>query len=215
MNIKEDIEKVFRCNSCNLVPVINYYLYGESDSDSASKISIKCRNNHYEKDINLENFLKSYLKGENNKNKDYICQKHNKKIEKICKKCELNLCLDCIHKCVDIINIKEYSLSEKEKNDIKENFNKFEPFFNKLKNTISVYYKDKFENYYDINEKLLKFAEIIFCTYLKYEKENNFSFEIIRNCRFCLKFKYKQLSLENDSTNVIRSCQLPENIIFF
>ena len=218
MSIKEDIQKVFRCDSCNLVPVINYNLNVEPDSDSDSeyeqKISIKCRNNHSNNDIDFEDFLKSYLKEENEKNKDSICQQHNKKIEKICKKCELNLCLECIHNCDGIIDIKEYSLSEKEKNDIKENFNKFEPFFNTLKKTISFYCNDKFENYYNINKKLLKFADIIFSTYLKYEKENNLSFEIIRNCRFCLKFKYKQLSLENDSANVIRSYELPETIKF-
>ena len=44
---------------------------------------------------------------------------------------------------------------------------------------------------------------------------NNLSFEIIRNCKYCLKFKYKELSLENDSTNVIRAHKLPlENKLF-
>ena len=63
--------------------------------------------------------------------------------------------------------------------------------------------------------KLLNFAEIIFSTYLKNNEINNLSFEIIRNCKYCLKFKYKELSLANDSTNVIISHQIPLEIELF
>ena len=45
MSLKDDIEKVFRCKECNLVPLINYYL-GESDDTIEQEVSIKCRNNH-------------------------------------------------------------------------------------------------------------------------------------------------------------------------
>ena len=33
------------------------------------------------------------------------------------------------------------------------------------------------------NKKLLKFAQIIFSTYIKNKEINNLSFEIIRNCK--------------------------------
>ena len=124
----------------------------------------------------------------------------------------LNLCNECSHDCTEIISIDKYILSEKEKDDIKENFEKFNPFFDKLKGLIG---EKACKSFYDINKKLLSFAEIIFSTYLKYEKNNNLSYEIIRNCRYCLKFKYKELSLENDSTNVIRSQVLPMEIEIF
>ena len=41
------------------------------------------------------------------------------------------------------------------------------------------------------------------------------SFEIIRNCKYCLKFKYKELSLINDSTNVIRAQRIPLEVEIF
>ena len=197
MSINDNIQKVFRCEECNLVPLINYYLAEDEDSIE-QKINIKCRNNHSIEDIDFEEFLDSYISDEKKENADSKCQKHNKKIEKICEKCELNLCNECSHDCTEVISIGKFVLSEKEKDDIKENFEKFNPFFDKLRGLIG---EKACKSFYDINKKLLSFAEIIFSTYLKYEKNNNLSYEIIRNCRYCLKFKYKELSLENDSTN--------------
>ena len=216
MSFNEKIEKVFRCKECNLVPIINYYLdNSEEEEDSLEqKISIKCRNNHSFEDIDLDVFLEDYIEKEKKENIDSICQLHDKKIEKICKKCELNLCNECQHKCEEIVNIKDYYLSEKEKDEIKENCKKFGPFFDDLKKKVNPD-GEKYKFFYNNNKRLLSFAEIIFSTYLKYEKNDNLSFEIIKNCRFCLKFKYKKLSLENDSTNVIRSYELPKEIEIF
>lgn len=213
MEINEDIKKVFRCEECNLIPLINYYFEIEDD-ECQQKINIKCRNNHSFKDIKLEEFLDSYIK-EEDKNKDSICQEHNKKIEKICKKCELNLCSECKHDCDEVMSLKDFSLSEKEKDNIKDNFNKFNPFFEELKNKINNGSKDDYLIFSDNCKKLLSFGTIIFSTYLKYEKENNLCYEIIRNCKMCLKFKYKKLSLENDSTNVLRSNPIPKEIELF
>ena len=212
MSLKDDIEKVFRCKECNLVPLINYYL-GESDDTIEQEVSIKCRNNHSEEDIDFEEFLESYISEEKEKNIDSICEKHNEKIIKICEKCDLNLCNKCSHDCKEVIDISKFALSQKEKDDIKENFEKFNPFFEKLKKLIRS--DTAYQYFYDKNKKLLSFAEIIYSTYLKYEKDNKLSYEIIRNCRYCLKFKYKELSLENDSTNVIRSQVLPMEVELF
>ena len=211
MSINDNIKKVFRCKECNLVPLINYYLTGDKDS-IVQKINIDCGNNRSIKDIDFEEFLDSYISEEKEENIDSKCQKHNKKIEKICEKCELNLCNECSHECTEVISIDKFALSEKEKDDIKENFEKFNHFFDKLKGLIG---ERTYKSFYNINKRLLSFAEIIFSTYLKYEKNNNLSYEIIHNCRYCLKFKYKELSLENDSTNVIRSQVLPMEVEFF
>ena len=214
MSLKDNIQKVFRCQECNLIPLINYYLADSNDAIE-QKVSIKCRNNHSEEDIDFEDFLKSYVAEEKEKGKniDSICEQHNEKIVKICEKCDLNICNKCSHDCKEVIDISKYALTQKEKDDIKENFEKFNPFFKKLKETIR---SDKTYNYfYNKNKELLSFAEIIFSTYLKYEKDNNLSYEIIRNCRYCLKFKYKELSLENDSTNVIRSQTIPIQVELF
>jgi len=201
--INEEIKKVFRCPECSLVPLINYYLKESEDSDELyeQKINIVCRNNHSKEDIDLDEFLESYIKEENKKN-DSLCIKHNKKIERICEKCNLNLCEECIHECEKILDIKEFVLTQKEKDDIKENLKKFDSFFKNLENLTRNC--DNYKLFYEKNKKLLNFAEIIFTTYLKNKEDNNLSFEIIRNCKYCLKFKCKELSLEDDSTNVIR-----------
>ena len=52
-------------------------------------------------------------------------------------------------------------------------------------------------------------------TYLKNKEDNNLSFEIIRKCKYWIKFKYKELSLENDSTNIIRAQKIPLEIELF
>jgi len=210
----EEIKKVFRCPECNLVPLINYYLKESEDHDELyeQKINIVCRNNHSKEDIDFDEFLESYIKEDNQKN-DSLCIKHNKKIEKICEKCNLNLCEECTHECEKIIDIKEYALTQKEKDDIKENIKKFEPFFKNLENLTRN--SNTYQLFYEKNKKLLNFAEIIFSTYLKNKEDNNLSYEIIRNCKYCLKFKYKELSLENDSTNVIRAQKLPLQIELF
>ena len=215
----DEITKVFICPKCNLIPLINYYLKESEDSDELyeQKINIVCRNNHSEEDIDFDDFLESYIKEENNKKennkKDSLCIKHNKKIQKICEKCNLNLCEECTHECEKIIDIKEYALTQKEKNEIKENLKKFEPFFKRLEGLTQN--SNNYKLFYEKNKKLLNFAEIIFSTYLKNKEDNNLSFEIIRNCKYCLKFKYKELSLENDSTNVIRAQKLPLQIELF
>ena len=204
----DEIKKVFRCPECNLVPLINYYLKESEYRDELyeQKINIVCRNNHSEEDIDLDDFLESYIEEENeNKKNDSLCIKHNKKIEKVCEKCNLNLCEECTHECEKIIDIKEFALTQKEKDDIKENLKKFDPFFKSLENLAGN--NDNYKLFYEKNKKLLNFAEIIFSTYLKNKEDNNLSYEIIRNCKYCLKFKYKKLSLENDSTNVIRAQQ--------
>ena len=214
---KDEIKKVFRCPKCNLVPLVNYYLKESEDNDEAyvQKISIVCRNNHSEEDIDLDDFLESYIKEvkEENKKNDSLCITHNKKIKKICEKCNLNLCEECSHKCEKIIDIEEFALTEKEKNEIKENLKKFDPFFKHLEGLTRNC--NEYQSFYETNKKLLNFAEIIFSTYLKNKEDNNLSFEIIRNCKYCLKFKYKELSLENDSTNVIRAQKLPLEIELF
>ena len=210
----DEIKKVFRCPNCNLVPLINYYLKESEDNDELyeQKINIVCRNNHSEEDVDLDEFLESYIKEENTKN-DSLCISHNKKIEKICEKCNLNLCEECAHECEKIIDIKEFALTQKEKDDIKENLKKFDPFFKNLENLTKN--DENYRLFYEKNKKLLNFAEIIFSTYLKNKEDNNLSFEIIRNCKYCLKFKYKELSLENDSTNVIRAQKIPLEIELF
>ena len=213
----DEIKKVFRCPKCNLVPIINYYLKESEDGGELykQKINIICRNNHSEEDIDFDDFLESYTKEvkEENKKSDSLCITHNKKIQKICEKCNLNLCEDCAHECEKIIDIKEFALTEKEKIEIKENLKKFDPFFKNLEKLIGN--GRGYQSFYEKNKKLLNFAEIIFSTYLKNKEDNNLSFEIIRNSKYCLKFKYKELSLENDSTNVIRAQKLPPQIELF
>jgi len=210
----DEIKKVFRCPKCSLVPLINYYLKESKDFDKLydPKIDIICRNNHSEQDIDFDEFLESYIKEENTKN-DSLCIKHNKKIENICEKCNLNLCEECTHECEKIIDIKEFALTQKEKDDIKENLKKFEPLFKNLENLTRNC--DTYQLFYEKNKKLLNFAEIIFSTYLKNKEDNNLSFEIIRNCKYCLKFKYEELSLENDSINIIGVKELPFQIELF
>ena len=196
MDSIDETKKVFRCPKCNLVPLIDYYLENSEKNNDfyEQKIKIICRNNHSQENIDFDDFLESYSKEENKDNIDSLCVKHNKKIEKICEKCKLNLCFECSHNCKKILQIKELYLTEKEKNNIKENLNKFNPFFENLKKI--AYYCDNYIYFYEKNKKLLNFAEIIFSIYLKYEKYNCLSFEIIENCRACLRFKYNQLSLE-------------------
>ena len=188
----DEIKKVFRCPECNLVPLINYYLKEIEDDEEIceQKINIICRNNHSIEDIDLDEFLESYIT-EEKKNIDSLCIKHHKKIEKICEKCNLNLCKECKHECLKIIDIIEYALTQKEKEYIKENIKKFDSFFKNLENLTKN--NNKYKIFYEKNKKLLKFAEIIFSTYLKNNEINNLSFEIIRNCKYCLKFKYKEL----------------------
>ena len=213
----DEIKKVFRCPNCNLVPLINYYLKEPEDSNEVyeQKINIICRNNHSEENIDLDEFLESYIKEvkEENKKNDSLCITHNKKIKKICEKCNLNLCEECTHECEKIIDIEEYALTQKEINEIKENLKKFDPFFKHLEGLTQN--SNNYKSFYKTNKKLLNFAEIIFSTYLKNKEDNNLSFEIIRNCKYCLKFKYKELSLENDSTNVIRAQKLPLQVELF
>ena len=136
----DEIKKVFRCPECNLVPLINYYLKESEDSKEIykQKINIICRNKHSRENIDLDEFLESYIK-EENKKKDSFCSKHNKKIEKVCEKCNLNLCKECNHECEKIKDIIEYALSQKEIDDIKENLTKFNPFFKNLENLTKNY----------------------------------------------------------------------------
>ena len=110
----DEIKKVFRCPECNLVPLINYYLKKSEDREEIleQKINIICRNNHSRENIDLDEFLESYITEENKKN-DSLCIKHNKKIEKICEKCNLNLCKECKHECDKIMDIIEYALTQK------------------------------------------------------------------------------------------------------
>ena len=211
----DEIKKIFRCPKCNLIPLINYYLKKSENELYEQKINIICRRNHSEEDIDIDDFLEYYIKEfkEENKKNDSLCIKHNKKIKKICEKCSLNLCEECTHECEKIIDIEEYALTEKEKNEIKENLKKFGPFFKHLENLIGN--GESYKSFYEKNKKLLNFAEIIFSTYLKNKEDNNLSFEIIRNSKYCLKFNYKELSLENDSTDAIREQKLPLKIKLF
>ena len=146
----DEIKKVFRCPECNLVPIINYYLKESEKEDSEEiyeqKINIICRNNHSRNNIDLDEFLESYIFEENKKN-DSICIKHNKKIEKICEKCNLNLFEECKHECDNIIDIIQYVLTKKEKEYIKENIKKFHTFFKKIKNIIKN--NDKYQLFYE------------------------------------------------------------------
>ena len=70
-----EIKKAFRCPECNLVPLINYYLKESEEDDEEiceQKINIICRNNHSIENINLDEFLESYIKEENKKNDYYV-----------------------------------------------------------------------------------------------------------------------------------------------
>ena len=84
-----EIKKFFRCPECNLVSLINYYLKESEEEICEQKINIICRNNHSKENIDLDEFLETYVT-EENKKIDSLCIKHNKKIEKICEKCNLN-----------------------------------------------------------------------------------------------------------------------------
>ena len=68
----DEIKKVFRCPECNLVPLINYYLKESEEEICEQKINIICRNNHSIENIDLDEFLESYIKEENKKNDYYV-----------------------------------------------------------------------------------------------------------------------------------------------
>ena len=82
-------------SSFNKLLFKNYYLKESEYEDELyeQKINIICRNNHSEEDIDLYDFLESYINEvkEENKKNDSLCIKHNKKIKKICEKCKKNV----------------------------------------------------------------------------------------------------------------------------
>ena len=123
------------------------------------------------------------------------------KIEKICKKCKINLCSKCQHNCKEIINIKEFQLSKDEINEFKKIFKFLNDIFEKAeKNNINSQIESS--KTYQINKDLYIFAKIIFSTYLEKAKKKKLCYEIIQNCKQCLRFNDKEILLNKKKEKI-------------
>ena len=203
-NKLEKKKGIIRCHECSLIPLINFYV-----SDNGFNLILKCRNNHeYEKD--LSEYLEQNLSNEFKNKNDNICPLHNNKIILICKECKKNLYEKCESSHCKTESINDFSLNKKEKEDINNNIQKYEPFIKKLRKKIKVAIgyadepyieslKSDIEYFIKRNDLLYELSKIIYNTYL--ENENNLSYEIIQNCRKCLNFNYEDLNIEGYSSS--------------
>ena len=190
---------IIRCQKCNLIPSINFYL-----STNDITLLLSCRNNHdFEED--LFKYLDNNLSSLKNNNEDSKCLLHNEKISLICLKCKKNFCKKCSVKDCETILIDNYALTKNEKENIENNIIKFEPFIEKVKkvidNGVGTYGQERdflesdIEEFLKINNYLIKLAKIIYFTFI--HNENNLSYEIIQNCKNNLNFNYNELLLDN------------------
>ena len=190
---------IIRCQKCNLIPSINFYL-----STNDITLLLSCRNNHdFEED--LFKYLDNNLSSLKNNNEDSKCLLHNEKISLICLKCKKNFCKKCSVKDCETIIIDNYALTKNEKENIENNIIKFEPFIEKVKkvidNGVGTYGQERdflesdIEEFLKINNYLIKLAKIIYFTFI--HNENNLSYEIIQNCKNNLNFNYNELLLDN------------------
>jgi len=193
----------FSSMSCEYVPLINFFVLNFEQKDYYY-INLKCRNKHSfnilldkfkiyvdelkekinknkqkdNKNINIDDFMYNTIK-EDKIYDDTKCEKHKKIIEKICKKCQINLCNECQHACDGIINIKDYLLKQEEKTELENILNFLDKIFSQ-------------SNFFNQNEDLYFLVSLIINRYLK----NEFSYEIIQNCKNCLNFNYKEELIE-------------------
>ena len=192
-------QDIIRCQKCNLIPSINFYL-----STNDITLLLSCRNNHdFEED--LFKYLDNNLSSLKNNNEDSKCLLHNEKISLICLKCKKNFCKKCSVKDCETILIDNYALTKNEKENIENNIIKFEPFIEKVKkvidNGVGTYGQERdflesdIEEFLKINNYLIKLAKIIYFTFI--HNENNLSYEIIQNCKNNLNFNYNELLLDN------------------
>ena len=192
-------QDIIRCQKCNLIPSINFYL-----STNDITLLLSCRNNHdFEED--LFKYLDNNLSSLKNNNEDSKCLLHNEKISLICLKCKKNFCKKCSVKDCETILIDNYALTKNEKENIENNIIKFEPFIEKVKkvidNGVGTYGQERdflesdIEEFLKINNYLIKLAKIIYFTFT--HNENNLSYEIIQNCKNNLNFNYNELLLDN------------------
>ena len=75
-------QDIIRCQKCNLIPLINFYL-----STYDIKLLFKCRNNH-EIEEDLYEYIDNKLSSLKINQEDSICLLHNVKISLICNKCK-------------------------------------------------------------------------------------------------------------------------------
>ena len=196
-------QDIIRCQKCNLIPLINFYL-----STYDIKLLFKCRNNH-EIEEDLYEYIDNKLSSLKINQEDSICLLHNEKISLICNKCKKNFCKKCSFKDCETISIDNYSITKNEKEIIENNIVKYEPFIEKVNNTIDegvgTYVQDRdflksyIEEFLKINNYLIKFAKIIYFAYIHNEK--CLSYEIIQNCKNNLNFNYNDLLLDGYTRN--------------
>ena len=156
-------QDIIRCQKCNLIPLINFYL-----SIHDIKLLIKCRNNH-EIEEDLYEYIDDKLSSLKINQEDSICLLHNEKISLLCNKCKKNFCKKCSFKVCETISIDNYSLTKKEKEIIENNIIKYKPFIEKVNKTIDEgvgtygqerdFLKSDIEEFIIINNYLIKFAK--------------------------------------------------------
>ena len=87
-------QDIIRCQKCNLIPLINFYL-----STHDIKLLLKCRNNHeFEED--LYKYLDNKLSSLKNQKEDSKCHIHNEKITMICQNCKKTFAKNVVLKIV-------------------------------------------------------------------------------------------------------------------
>ena len=196
-------QDIIRCQKCNLIPLINFYL-----STYDIKLLFKCRNNH-EIEEDLYEYIDNKLSSFKINQEDSICLLHNEKISLLCNKCKKNFCKKCSFKDCETISIDKYTLTKNEKEIIENNIIKYKPFIEKVNKTIDEgvgtygqerdFLKSYIEEFLKINNFLIKFAKIIYYTYIHNEK--CLSYEIIQNCKNNLNFNYNDLLLDGYTRN--------------
>ena len=166
--------KEFKCNECSLIPFIQI-VYKENDFYLESI----CENNHKnsQKILDLNEFKINFNINEND-------------IE------NLNYCLDCKktinniedHNSHYLKKIKDFVLSEKDKEHIEKKIKEAENFINIIKKNT--------EYFININNNLLKIIKSFFELY----KNNQYNFQIIKNLNN-LEIKIPDLNINNNNIN--------------
>ena len=144
------------------------------------KISIKCKNKHFFKDLTfMEYFGKISSNKSNNNPRDngFVCKDHNDNYDSYCKNCKINLCRKCqnSHNSHEIIR---YENLLPDINMLKSNNENFKQTIDKLKNDIEEIKKE----FNKVIENIEQYYKIINDVIKNYNK-NKLNYEILHNIK--------------------------------
>ena len=201
----EELFNTFQCPKCGNILSIEFY---KTKNNKNYYVSINCVYcNSSSSDIIPIKHLSSILNNKIFKNSSIIipikCLKHKEKYVAYCKKCQKNLCKECLedeekkHK-EKIIEFENILFTNNDLYNLKVKIFQIEKYIKEIENIANIFSEHLNNLKNELNSNLINF-KILSYKYLNYSKklldfyiinkENNLNYNIINNLRKKLKFK--------------------------